>query len=95
VGMKPKPDILTARDILAEFIAGLDGGGPRAEPALAAILLEHLLLQGGYKIVPRIPDETMGIAGGRPGGTPSETWTAMWDAAGTGDLDQEAEYVPA
>jgi len=95
VGITSKPGVLTARDILSKFIAGLDEGKPREEPALAAILLEHLLLQGGYKLVSRVPDEAMTMAGGCAGATPAEIWSAMWDAAGTGDLIREAGYVPA
>jgi len=93
--MQSKLGVLTARDILSEFIAGLDDGKPREEPALAAILLEHLLLQGGYKLVSRMPDEAMAIAASRAGATPSETWATMWDAAGTGELIRESGYVPA
>ena len=83
----------SARDIVAAFISDLGTGKHAEDPALAAILLEHLLLQGGFKMVPREPNELMVLAGSRAT-VPEEVWRDVWDAAGV--YDPEAEnYTPA
>lgn len=83
-----------ARDILASFIADAGNGRRSEDGALEAILLEHLLLQGGFKLVEREPDQRMLLAG-LPGGTPDDIWRAMWDAAGSYDPDMPEDYTPA
>ncbi len=83
----------SARDIVAAFIADLNRGKHSDDAALAAILLEHLLLQGGFKIVPREPNERVVLAGSRAT-MPDEIWREMWDAAGVYDPDAE-NYTPA
>ena len=83
----------SARYILAAFIADVSEGKHDIDSALAAVLLEHLLLQGGFKIVSRQPDDAMLMASIRTT-TPDEVWADMWDAAGA-VTDENAGYVPA
>jgi len=86
-------DTPSSRDILAAFIADVGAGKHSVDSELAAVLLEHLLLQGGFKIVTRQPTEQMLIAG--IGMTaPDEIWSDMWDAAGV-VTDENTGYVPA
>ena len=87
-------DTPSSRDIVAAFIADVSGGKHDVDSALAAVLLEHLLLQGGYKIVPRQPDDKMLMAANIGTTTPDEVWSDMWDAAGTA-MDENTGYVPA
>ncbi len=84
----------SSRDILAAFIADVSQGKHSADSELAAILLEHLLLQGGFKLVSSQPDDGMLNAAARAA-TPEDIWTAMWDAAGSGATDDNTGYVPA
>ena len=84
----------SARDIVAAFIADLGQGKHSDDAALAAILLEHLLLQGGFKIVPREPSELMILAGSRAT-VPEEIWRDVWDAAAVYDPDEAENYTPA
>jgi len=86
-------DTPSSRDILAAFIADVGAGKHSVDSELAAILLEHLLLQGGFKLVTRQPSEQMLVAGIRAT-TPDEIWSDMWDAAGTA-TDENTGYVPA
>ncbi len=83
----------SARDIVAAFVADLSQGNHAEDPALAAILLEHLLLQGGFKMVPRQPNELIVLAGSRAT-APDDIWREMWDAAGIYDPESE-NYTPA
>ena len=84
----------SARDILASFIADAAEGKHGDDAALEAILLEHLLLQGGYKIVAREPDQRVLLAGIRAT-VPDEIWREMWDAAGLYDVVGDEKYTPA
>ena len=84
----------SSRDILAAFIAEAGAGKHAADSELAAILLEHLLLQGGFKLVSRQADDGMLIAASHAT-TPEDMWSEMWDAAGSADLQANAGYVPA
>jgi hypothetical protein len=84
----------SARDILSAFIADVSGGKHGDDAALAAILLEHLLLQGGFKIVSREPDERALLAGVLVA-APDEIWREMWDAAGIYDSAGNEDYTPA
>ena len=86
-------DTPSSRDILAAFIADVGAGKHVVDSELAAILLEHLLLQGGFKIVARQPNEQMLMASIRTT-TPDEVWADMWDAAGA-VTDEDTGYVPA
>ena len=86
-------DTPSSRDILAAFIADVGAGKHSADSELAAVLLEHLLLQGGFKVVAQQPSEQMLIAGIRAT-TPDEIWSDMWDAAGVVP-DENSGYVPA
>jgi hypothetical protein len=86
-------DTPSSRDILAAFIADVGTGKHDVDSELAAILLEHLLLQGGFKILSRQPNEAMLMASIRTT-TPDEIWSDMWDAAGTA-TDENTGYVPA
>jgi hypothetical protein len=85
----------SARDILSAFIADAASGKHNGDDgALAAVLLKHLLLQGGFKIVSREPNSQMMSAGALTT-TPDEVWREMWDAASTYDLEESENYVPA
>jgi hypothetical protein len=87
-------DTPSSRDILAAFIADVGAGKHVADSELAAILLEHLLLQGGFKIVSRQADDGMLIAASRAT-TPEDIWAEMWEAANSADSDENTGYVPA
>jgi hypothetical protein len=83
----------SARDILASFIA--DAAGKHGDDAaLEAILLEHLLLQGGFKILAREPEQRILLAGVRTS-APDEIWREMWDAAGIYHAAGDENYTPA
>ena len=71
----------SAREILATFIEELRDGKHGDDAAIEAVLLEHVLLQSGFKIVPRIADEPMLVAGIAAAASPDEIWSGMWDAA--------------
>jgi hypothetical protein len=86
-------DTQSSRDILAKFIADVGAGKHPGDSELAAILLEHMLLQGGFKIVARQPTEQMLMASIRTT-TPDEVWADMWDASGAA-TDEDTGYVPA
>ena len=87
-------DTPSSRDILAAFIADVGAGKHVADSELAAILLEHLLLQGGFKVVSRQADDAMLNAAARAA-TPEDVWAEMWDAAGVEPADENTGYVPA
>jgi hypothetical protein len=87
-------DTPSSRDILAAFIADVGAGKHVVDSELAAILLEHLLLQGGFKVVSRQADDAMLTAAARAT-TPEDIWSEMWEAAGSGDADDNMGYVPA
>jgi hypothetical protein len=87
-------DTPSSRDILAAFIADVGAGKHVVDSELAAILLEHLLLQGGFKIVSSQADNGMLIAASRAT-APEDIWAAMWEAAGSADTDENTGYVPA
>jgi len=84
----------SSRDILAAFIADVGAGKHAVDSELAAILLEHLLLQGGFKLVSRQADDGMVNAAARAS-TPEDIWSEMWEAAGSTDADDAIGYVPA
>jgi hypothetical protein len=84
----------SSRDILASFIADVGQGKHGNDSELAAVLLEHLLLQGGFKLVSRQADDAMLNAAARAA-TPEDVWTDMWDAAGVEPTDENTGYVPA
>jgi hypothetical protein len=86
-------DTPSSRDILAAFIADVGAGKHDVDSELAAILLEHLLLQGGFKVVSRQADDAMLTAAARAT-TPEDIWADMWDAAGA-VTDENTGYVPA
>ena len=87
-------DTPSSRDILAAFIADVGAGKHVVDSELAAILLEHLLLQGGFKVVSRQADDAMLTAAARAA-TPEDVWAEMWDAAGVEPADDNTGYVPA
>jgi hypothetical protein len=85
----------SASDILSAFIADVASGKHNDDDgALSAVLLKHLLLQGGFKIVAREPDGSM-ITAGSLATAPDEVWREMWDAASTYDMEENDSYVPA
>ncbi|MDB5397693.1 MAG: hypothetical protein JWM91_5199 [Rhodospirillales bacterium] len=84
----------SARNILSAFIADVSSGKHGGDPELVAILLEHLLLQGGFKILSREPDERILLAGVRAT-APDDIWREIWDAVGSHDLDGDENYTPA
>jgi hypothetical protein len=84
----------SSRDILAAFIADVGASKHVADSELAAILLEHLLLQGGFKVVSRQADDAMLTAAARAT-TPEDLWAEMWEAAGVEPADENTGYVPA
>jgi hypothetical protein len=84
----------SARDVLAGFIADVGSGKRSGDGPLEAVLLEHLLLQAGYKIVPRQPDELVLLAG-TCARSPEEIWANMWDASGSIDPEITENYTPA
>jgi hypothetical protein len=88
-------DMASAREILATFIEELQEGKHGDDAALEAVLLEHVLLQAGFKIVPRIADEAMLAVGVPATAPPDEIWSAMWDAASAYGVDEGEHYVPA
>ncbi len=88
-------DVPSAREILATFIEELRDGKHGDDAALEAVLLEHVLLQGGFKIVSRIADDAMLVAGTAAGTAPDEIWSGMWDAASVYGADGDEYYVPA
>jgi hypothetical protein len=87
-------DTPSSRDILAAFIADVGAGKHDVDGELAAILLEHLLLQGGFKVVSRQADDAMLSAAARAT-TPEDIWSEMWEAAGSAETDENMGYVPA
>jgi hypothetical protein len=87
-------DTPSSRDILAAFIADVGAGKHDADSELAAILLEHLLLQGGFKVVSRQADDAMLTAAARAT-APGDIWAEMWEAAGSAETDDNTGYVPA
>jgi hypothetical protein len=84
----------SARDILASFIADAAAGKHGDDAALEAILLEHVLLQGGFKILAREPEQRILLAGVRTS-APDEIWREMWDAAGIYHAAGDENYTPA
>ncbi len=82
------------RDIMATFLAEVMAGKHGDDAPLEAILLEHLLLQAGFKVVSRIPDERV-MQAGLLGNDPTEIWHEMWDAAGIDAADDNEGYTPA
>jgi hypothetical protein len=85
----------SARDILSAFIADVASGKRNDEDSeLVVALLKHLLLQGGFKILPREPDSQMVLAGALAT-NPEDVWREMWDAAGIYDLEESNSYIPA
>jgi hypothetical protein len=85
----------SASDILSAFIADIASGKHHDDDgALAAAMLKHLLLQGGFKIVSREPDDGMITAGGLVT-APDEVWREMWDAASIYNTEETDSYVPA
>ena len=87
-------DKRSSHEVLARFIADVRSGKRSKDGPLEAILLEHLLLQAGYKIVPRQPDELVLLAGANAR-SPDEIWANMWDASGTFDPEMTENYTPA
>jgi hypothetical protein len=84
---------ISARDIVSSFIADLSTRKDGDDSALEAILLEHVLLQAGFKIVSREPDERLLMAGIQAT-TPDEIWRELWDGAGSLSSDDD-DYTPA
>lgn len=85
----------SASDILSAFIADVACGKRNDDDGtLSAVLLKHLLLQGGFKIVSREPDSHM-ISAGAFAANPDDVWREMWDAAGIYDLEESSSYIPA
>jgi hypothetical protein len=84
----------SAHDVLAGFIADIGSGKRSGDGPLEAVLLEHLLLQAGYKILPREPDELVLLAGAGVQ-TPAEVWLSMWDASVVFDPATGEGYTPA
>lgn len=84
----------SSRDILAAFIADVAKGKHGGDAELEAVMLEHLLLQGGFKILSREPDERVLMAGARDA-APADIWREMWDAAAIYDADEGENYTPA
>ena len=87
-------DRRSAHDVMAKFITEVGAGRRTKDSQLEAILLEHLLLQSGYKIVPREPDE-LALLAGACAKSPDEVWFNMWDASGTYDPEMAENYTPA
>jgi hypothetical protein len=84
----------SAHDVMAKFIADVSSGKRSKDNQLEAILLEHVLLQAGYKIVPRHPDELV-LRAGAHAESPDEAWISMWDAFGAFDPEMTENYTPA
>ena len=87
-------DRRSAHDVMAKFIADVRSGKRNKDSQLEAILLEHLLLQSGYKVVSREPDE-LALLAGACAKSPDEVWLDMWDASGTYDPEMAENYTPA
>ena len=87
-------DTPSSRDILAAFIADIGAGKHDVDSELAGILLEHLLLQGGFKVVSRQADNAMLTAAARAT-TPEDIWAEMWEAAVSAETGDTIGYVPA
>jgi len=85
----------SASDILSAFIGDVASGkSNNADGTLAAVLLKHLLLKDGFKIVRREPDHAM-VTAGSLATEPDAVWREMWDAAGIYDLEESDGYIPA
>jgi len=84
----------SAHDILAGFVSDIRSGKLKSDGQLEAVLLEHLLLQSGYKILPREPDEIVLLAGANAR-EPAEIWHTMWDATDLCNPDLTENYTPA